>query len=306
MRKRISVLLATAASVLLIFALLFTAVQIGINDHTFINNEYTRLGLAKQMGMSNAELVNSCVQLIDYMQGDADSIDIYVTVNGEKTLMFDQAQEVEHMKDVRTLFLTCKQYRDMALLALLVLFLLAAVLTFRDALGTIAKGYVWGAFLMFLIIGFVGTWAALDFSSFWTAFHQALFWNELWLFDPAASRMINMLPEQFFQDLVTRIVLYAGAGILALLVLAIVTLVSLNKRRAKAQEAARQKAAVEPAKRRRKAPRPGMEPKRKPVLTEEERRARIAAKRRREQAAAQGNAAPAQKTRRPAEETAEE
>lgn len=106
MRKRISVLLATAASVLLIFALLFTAVQIGINDHTFINNEYTRLGLAKQMGMSNAELVNSCVQLIDYMQGDADSIDIYVTVNGEKTLMFDQAQEVEHMKDVRTLFLT--------------------------------------------------------------------------------------------------------------------------------------------------------------------------------------------------------
>ena len=85
MHKRISVLLATAASVLLIFALLFTAVQIGINDHTFINNEYTRLGLAKQMGMSNAELVNSCVQLIDYMQGDADSIDIYVTVNGEKT-----------------------------------------------------------------------------------------------------------------------------------------------------------------------------------------------------------------------------
>lgn len=140
MRKRISVLLATAASVLLIFVLLFTAVQIGINDHTFINNEYTRLGLAKQMGMSNAELVNSCVHLIDYMQGDADSIDIYVTVNGEKTLMFDQAQEVEHMKDVRTLFLTCKQYRDMALLALLVLFLLAAVLTFRDALGTIAKG----------------------------------------------------------------------------------------------------------------------------------------------------------------------
>ena len=61
-----------------------------------------------------------------------------------------------------------------------------------------------------------------------------------------------------------------------------------------------------PSKRRRKAPRPGMEPKRKPVLTEEERRARIAAKRRREQAAAQGNAAPAQKTRRPAEETAEE
>ena len=107
MRKRLSVLLAAIASMILILTLLFTAVQIGINDHTFINNKYSELGLARRMGMSNADLVNSCIRLIDYMQGKAESIDIEVTVNGEKTLMFDQPQEIQHMKDVRQLYQTC-------------------------------------------------------------------------------------------------------------------------------------------------------------------------------------------------------
>lgn len=285
MRKRLSVLLAAIASMILILTLLFTAVQIGINDHTFINNKYSELGLARRMGMSNADLVNSCIRLIDYMQGKAESIDIEVTVNGEKTLMFDQPQEIQHMKDVRQLFETCKQYRDMGLFAMLVLYLLAAVLSFRSALHTIAKGYLWGAFVMFLFIGFIGTWAALDFSSFWTAFHQSLFWNDLWLFDPTTSRMINMLPETFFQGLVSRIVMMGGAAVVLLIGAAIFALVTLKKREAKARQAAQQKRAAAANGQRRKPPQENGRTERQP-LTEEERRAR-AERRRQSQTAGQ-------------------
>ena len=234
--KKISVALATIGSMILVFVIMFTALEIALSDTAFINNEYTRLGMAKKMNMSQADLVNSCKKLIDYMQGKTDSIDIEVTIDGEKTLMFDQKQEAVHMEDVQKLYLTVKRYRDMGIIAFLVLYLLSAVLSFRSAIHTIAKGYIIGAFIMSLFIGFIGTWAALDFSSFWTSFHQTLFWNDLWLFDPATSRMINILPEQFFHDFVIRLVIYAGGALVLLLIIAIILVLSYNHRRAKAIE----------------------------------------------------------------------
>ena len=141
--KKISVALATLGSMILIFVIMFTALEFAMNDTAFINNEYTRLGMAKKMGMSQADLVNSCKQLVDYMQGKADSIDIEVTIDGEKTLMFDQEQEAVHMKDVQDLYLTVKKYRDTGIIAFLVLYLVAAVLTrsfTRDDLRLIPGG----------------------------------------------------------------------------------------------------------------------------------------------------------------------
>lgn len=239
--KKISVALATLGSMILIFVIMFTALEIAMNDTAFINNEYTRLGMAKKMGMSQADLVNSCKQLVDYMQGKADSIDIEVTIDGEKTLMFDQEQEAVHMKDVQDLYLTVKKYRDTGIIAFLVLYLVAAILAFRSAIHSIAKGYIIGAFIMSLFIGFFGTWAALDFSSFWTTFHEALFWNDLWLFDPATSRMINILPEQFFHDIVIRIVIYAAGALVLLLIIAIIIVISYNHRQAKELEKRKQR-----------------------------------------------------------------
>lgn len=293
MRKRLSVILSAFASVILIFVLLFTAVEITINDNTFINNEYTSLNLAKQMGMSNADLVNSCIRLIDYMQGDVESIDIWVTVNGEEVLMFEQEQEIVHMKDVQQLYLTIRQYRDVGILAMLVLYLLSALLTFRSAVQSIAKGFLWGTFLSGLVLGFVGTWAALDFSSFWTAFHEALFWNDLWLFDATTSRMINMLPEQFFSDLVLRIVLYGGSAIVVLLVLSIVTLIAHQRRLEKKYEAALE--AAEAAEKRRKQLENAKKAPR--ILSPEEKKARAERKKR----LAQKRAAEAKKDGKPSD-----
>jgi len=276
MRKHLSVILSAIASVILIFVLLFTAVEIGINDNTFINNEYTKLGLAKEMGMNNADLVNSCIRLIDYMQGEVPNIDILVTINGEEKLMFEQEQEIVHMQDVQKLYLTCKQWRDTGILFMLVLYILSALITFRSAVHSIAKGFLWGAFLAGLVIGFVGTWAALDFSSFWTAFHETLFWNDLWMFDPTESRMINILPETFFKDLVIRIVMYGGAALVVLLVLAIITLILHQRKLEKAYEAALE--AAEAAEARRKAQ---QNVKKAPkILSPEEKRARMERKKR--------------------------
>ena len=242
MRKRFAVMLSTVASIILVLCILFSALQLTMNDKSYIEYEYSRLQVARGMGMTNIDLVNSCNRLIDYMEGRVDSIDIPVTVNGEQVLMFDQPQEISHMADVRLLYQNFRTYRDFGLLLALVLYLLAAILHVRTAMHTLASGYAYGAFVIALFVGFIGTWAALDFSSFWTFFHQMLFWNNDWLFDASASRMINMLPEQFFSDMILRMAAIAGAAFLLLLAASVVLLLSMRKKRMAAREKARERA----------------------------------------------------------------
>lgn len=231
MRRRLAVLIASIGSLLLILCILFTSLQLTMLNDTLITYEYQRLSLGKSMGMNNADLAASCIRLIDYMEGNVPDIDIEVTVNGEKTLMFTDEQEISHMADVRVLYQRFRSWRDIGIFCALVLFLLASVFSFRNALHTLASGYCWGTFIIALFVGFFGTWAALDFSSFWTFFHNMLFWNDDWLFDPNTSRMINMMPEKFFADFILVFLIIAVVVIVFLLILAIIALGAEKKKK---------------------------------------------------------------------------
>ena len=287
MRKILSVGMATLASILLILIIVFTSIGFVINDETFINNEFTKLAISAKMGISNQDLVASFNRLVDYMEGDEKDINIEVTINGEKKQMFDYEQESEHMADVRQIYTTIASYRDVGVLVMLILFLFAAVVHFRMAPQYIAQGYLSGSFVFLLIFGFLGTWAALDFTNFWTFFHEMLFWNDLWLFDGTQSRMINMLPEQIFADIVARLGMYSGIIIVVLIALSIIALVlssdGYKRRRAVAQarKKARETATAARIKARTDLKKATEEEKR---LTEK--RARIAAFKAKKQAAA--------------------
>lgn len=255
MRKLLSVSLAMLASIILILVLVFTSIGLVINDETFINNEFTKLAISQKMAISNVDLVRSMTRLVDYMEGDADDINVEVTIDGQTKQMFDYPQEAEHMADVRQIYMTIAGYRDIGVLVMLILFLFAAVFHFRMAPQYLSQGYLSGAFVMLLLFGFLGTWAALDFSNFWTFFHQTLFWNDLWLFDGTQSRMINMLPEDVFSDIISRVALYAGSVIAVLIALSTTALVvsSAGYKRRRAITLARKKAQEEAANLRKKS-----------------------------------------------------
>ena len=298
MRKLISVGMATLASIILIFVVVFTSIGVVINDETFVNNEFTKLAVGSQMGISNTDLVTSFNRLVDYMEGNAEDINVTVTINGESAQMFDYPQEAEHMADVQKLYTTIASYRDVGVLVMLILFLFAAVVNFRKAPQYLAQGYLSGSFVFLLVFGFVGTWAALDFSNFWTFFHETLFWNDLWLFDGTQSRMINMLPEKIFSDIIGQVGLYSGAVILALIALSIVALVlaSDGYKRNRAIAVSRKKARESATAARKKA----RDDARKTLEEEKrlaEKRARIAANKARKQAAAEAAAGEAEQER---------
>ena len=297
MKKTVSVAFATIASIILILVVVFTALQYTINDETFITNEFTALELSDKMGISNTELVLSMTRLVDYMDGDADDISVTVNIGGAPTEMFALEQEVSHMADVRLLYQTIRGYRDIGALVMLVLFLFAALVDFKFAPQRLAQGYLSGAFVAFLFFGFLGTWAMLDFSSFWTAFHMALFWNDEWLFDAAESRMINMMPEQLFSDIIGQMALYAGILIGLLILLSVLALFfsSARYKRGHAQRLA--------ARRRREAARAERKKALAARKAEKEKAKRLAEKKKRK-AEAMKRRAEAEEARRKAEEKA--
>lgn len=59
---------------------------------------------------------------------------------------------------------------------------------------------MFGIFAIFVFI------AMTDFNSYFVRFHEMFFTNDLWLLNPKTDRMIQLLPEVFFRDIVMLVV----------------------------------------------------------------------------------------------------
>ena len=71
-----------------------------------------------------------------------------------------------------------------------------------------------------ILMGFI----LVDFTKVWDQFHYIFFTNDLWILDPRTDILIQMVPEQFFFDMVVRILGTFGGILLALAVGAIYVL----------------------------------------------------------------------------------
>ena len=78
----------------------------------------------------------------------------------------------------------------------------------KNALKPVLQSWFWAAAGVLAFFACIGIWAAVDFNSFWVSFHHVFFTNDLWLLDPASSRMIRMFQEEFFAAMVARILVW--------------------------------------------------------------------------------------------------
>ena len=204
MKKTIAVTLLALGFLTLILSAAFTVVQLTASETAWFEREFTKLDLATQMNMTLGDLGASVRTLVDYMNGNTETIDLLVTVDGQQTRMFDMDIEIVHMREVRELWQRFMSTRNAGLLLGVLLCLGGVILDGKDALRNACVGYFWGLGVFLVLVAFAGTWAAISFDSFWTAFHRIIFPNsENWLL-PYESRMIQMLPSALFRDLVMR------------------------------------------------------------------------------------------------------
>lgn len=185
------------AAFCLMCAILVTAVEAVVywNDGYF-EKEYRKYNVLRQVPMEMSGLLYVTDEMMDYLRGDREDLDIRVSVNGRVQEFFND-KEKRHMDDVKGLFLAAEKLRACGLLAAA---LAGAFLLWRRQGGVLLRTLQWGIGLFLAAVGAVASLAAASFTKYFTWFHLLLFDNNDWLLNPATDRLINIVPEGFFRD----------------------------------------------------------------------------------------------------------
>ncbi|MEY8381871.1 TIGR01906 family membrane protein [Christensenellaceae bacterium 44-20] len=230
MRGKLLRILSAVCGAFVVLGVILNCVNFFCFQKSFYQREYQKLDTAEQIGMSGADLQAATDALLDYLRGRREDLHVQATIGGQQREVFNQ-REILHMVDVRMLYLWAMRIGN-GLLILAAAFYLWAWIGGRDK-AAVLGGYLQGNYILLGLIAALGIYAALDFNSFWTGFHKIFFTNDLWLLDPRTDLLIQMVPEQFFFDLVMRIVVSAAVIIAVLMVAA-----HLAKRRQKTESKA--------------------------------------------------------------------
>ncbi len=174
--------------------LLLTSLDYYSGNEKFYKNFQNRNDIAKEAGLSVEELNTVNSDLIQYLK------------TGENNLLEKHfnTREITHMEDVFKLFELGRTVRIALIIIAVILFAFSiyrygAESTFKTS--SITMLFVWGlgAVLALLILS--------DFSESFIKFHHIFFDNDLWLLNPETDMMIRMLPQNFFMEMVYKILM---------------------------------------------------------------------------------------------------
>ncbi len=206
-RRVSSVIIAGVCVPILMFVLLFSAIQYAAFDLKFYEHEYQKLNVAAEIGIAQAELIDVTRELLAYIKAERGDLNMTAGIEGETRQVFN-AREIEHMVDVQRLYLTALSARNTALVLLAALIVLVRILSGRQFVRSLAKGYLIGSGAVMVALAIIFYLVARDFLWFWTIFHEIIFTNDLWILDPETDILIQMVPEQFFLDLVVKVLVW--------------------------------------------------------------------------------------------------
>lgn len=190
---------------LLIVAVFLTLVDACCFDRSFYVKEYKKNGTAEVIGISDEQLMMVTEHLLGYLEDTEEVLKIDAEIGGVVRNVFDE-RDTMHMVDVKVLYQNAMLVRNVTLILALVIFGYNLLHMKKDVVASLAVSFykALGAFMMICAAVLIG--AAVDFDAMWRFFHTIFFSNDLWLLDPNVSVLINMVPLQFFFDLVTKVV----------------------------------------------------------------------------------------------------
>jgi len=229
--------LTALGSALLVLGLLIASIEMFAVNQGFYQSEYAKLNTANDIGISAENLTQVTQKLLQYTTGSEDNLDMQYEIQGQMQEVFGD-REKAHMVDVKALYLGARNVRTISLIGAVILIAAAFVVGKKAATRVLCKSFLWVSVGFLVFVGALAVWAAIDFNNFWISFHHVFFaGNDLWLLDPRTDVLIQMVPEQFFSDLVTRIIIRFVSIFLTLNIAAAVGLGIIKRHGRKAAEA---------------------------------------------------------------------
>ena len=166
-------------------------------DLNFYKDFYQKENLSSSIGTSSDNLINNTQNLLNYL-------------NKKEQLNTDwfSEKDILHMVDVQNLYTFSHNIMIYCLITFIISTIIIILILRRKSLLYITKIFNKVLLLFIVLVGGLSAVIAYNFNSFWIKFHTTLFSNDLWLLSPSESNLIKMVPEDFFVNLIIRIIIY--------------------------------------------------------------------------------------------------
>lgn len=208
MKKVLLYLLAVIGGLSAVLALVLTAAEVVIFDESRFHAAYEEYDRYEYIGISEEDLNRVTHDLLEYMKGNREDIVMYADINGEEEMVFEEREQL-HMVDVLYLVDAGFKIRNVCAIIAIAVILLLLVFDRKNMFRLLARGYIIGFIVFFVLLIALGAAMMIDFNTLFIKFHELLFDNDLWLLDPYEDIMINMFPQEFFNSLGIWIGIYA-------------------------------------------------------------------------------------------------
>lgn len=166
-------------------------------DLNFYKDFYQKENIADYINTSSDNLINNTQNLLNYL-------------NKKEQLNTDwfSKKDILHMVDVQNLYTFSHNIMIYCLITFIISTIIIILILRRKSLLYITKIFNKVLLLFIVLVGGLSAVIAYNFNSFWIKFHTTLFSNDLWLLSPSESNLIKMVPEEFFINLITKIIIY--------------------------------------------------------------------------------------------------
>ena len=178
--KFIRNIVSAGMMVSLVLVLVFTVIDVAVlQDRAFFAAQYEKNQVSQVVQVSSEDLMRITDQLLGYMKGEKEELQLDVTVRGSERPFFSQ-RELDHMVDVRQMVLGAMWVRRVAVVLVL------AFLLFPKNRRTFCKTVVFGLPVFLLLLGvlaLVGTlprFGGIFMCSFFPMNYG--FWTRRWIF----------------------------------------------------------------------------------------------------------------------------
>ena len=166
-------------------------------DLNFYKDFYKKENIADYIGTSSDILINNTQNLLNYLNKKEQL----------NTGWFSE-KDILHMVDVQNLYTFSHNIMIYCFITFILSTIIIILILRGKSLIYITKIFNKVLLLFIVLVGGLSAVIAYNFNSFWIKFHTTLFSNDLWLLSPSESNLIKMVPEDFFVNLIVKIIIY--------------------------------------------------------------------------------------------------
>lgn len=217
-------LCAILLSLLVVFILLISSIEV-VCYYTpnWFENEYNKYHVLNRLNreMTMDSVLGVTDEYMSYLRGDREDLVVYSEIDGMQQEFFTD-REKAHMADVRVLFVGALWLRRIAIALIIALLIYMIRKHGKDTAYIVSKHFAGTTAALVAVATGLTALVATNFDKYFVIFHHIFFNNDLWILNPKNDDLINLLPEGFFVDIATRIVIIFIALLVLLIAAAVI------------------------------------------------------------------------------------